>query len=158
MHTTSLRRSKRIKENLESQQTVTKTDAKPTKKRAKVESRISDSEPKNVAGTRGPLQPMTEIPLDALHEILRYLDPMDLLNLSWTNRDLNHVVMEKSARYIWKEVSSGRYIDITFLRANVHFKSFERLYMLGKPPPPCPERLTLAQYARFLFHNTCMVR
>ncbi len=47
---------------------------------------------------------MTEIPLDTLHEIFRELEPVDLLHLSWANKSLRSVVMEKTARYIWQEV------------------------------------------------------
>ncbi|EKM82213.1 hypothetical protein AGABI1DRAFT_105521 [Agaricus bisporus var. burnettii JB137-S8] len=46
--------------------------------------------------------------------------------------------MEKSGRYIWKQV-------------------YERLYESGNPPPRCPEDINLAQYTRFLYHKRCMV-
>ncbi|XP_006462221.1 hypothetical protein AGABI2DRAFT_119080 [Agaricus bisporus var. bisporus H97] len=137
MKTTTLRRSKRIKESLGSQQ-VKKSDAKLAKTTAASNSQISESQFKYAAGNPGYLQQMAEIPLDTLHEILRHLDPMDLLTLSWANKNLNTLTMERSARYIWKE-------------------SFERLYASDIPPPQCPEELNLAQYARFLFHMTCMV-
>jgi hypothetical protein len=61
---------------------------------------------KYVAGRRGHLKFMTEIPIDTLHEIFRQLDPADLLNLSWSSKSLRLLIMEKSARYIWQEVST----------------------------------------------------
>lgn len=36
----------------------------------------------NVKGRRGRLESITEIPLDALYEIFRHLEPIDLLHLS----------------------------------------------------------------------------
>ncbi|EKM82200.1 hypothetical protein AGABI1DRAFT_105514 [Agaricus bisporus var. burnettii JB137-S8] len=93
---------------------------------------------KYIAGRRGHLKLMTEIPIDTLHEIFRQLDPADLLTLSWSSKSLRLVITEKSARYIWQE-------------------AFERLYESSNPPPPCPEDLNFAQYARFLFVKKCMV-
>lgn len=61
---------------------------------------------KYIAGRRGHLKLMTEIPIDTLHEIFRQLDPADLLTLSWSSKSLRLVITEKSARYIWQEVTS----------------------------------------------------
>jgi hypothetical protein len=59
---------------------------------------------KYVRGRRGHLKLMTELPIDTLHEIFRLLDPLDLLYLSWANKSLRAIVMEKAARYIWAQV------------------------------------------------------
>jgi hypothetical protein len=59
---------------------------------------------KYVRGRRGHLKLMAELSIDTLHEIFRLLDPLDLLYLSWANKSLRVIVMEKAARYIWAEV------------------------------------------------------
>lgn len=65
---------------------------------------VARTDGSHVRGRRGHLRRMTEIPLDTLHEIFRELEPVDLLHLSWANKSLRSVVMEKTARYIWQEV------------------------------------------------------
>lgn len=71
---------------------------------------IARPDPRNVRGRRGHLKQMVEMPLDALHEIFHELEPVDLLHLSWASKNLNAILMEKSSRYIWKEV--GRDLSI----------------------------------------------
>lgn len=88
---------------------------KTPRKRLKIEPENAQSEAqvskpnrpdKYVRGRRGHLKLMTEMPLDTLHEIFRQLGPLDLLYLSWANKSLRGILMEKAAKYIWEEVSS----------------------------------------------------
>lgn len=109
------RRSKRIEKNCHHAPTsVDKSDA--LQKRQKVghtrtenvlEARIArpGKPDKYVRGRRGYLKLMTEIPLDTMYEILRQLDPLDLLYLSWASKSLHGIVMEKFSIRIWEEVS-----------------------------------------------------
>ncbi|KAF7760386.1 hypothetical protein Agabi119p4_11062 [Agaricus bisporus var. burnettii] len=149
---TVVRRSQRIKKNPESRRNE-KADVKPVKTKSKTRTKIkfkTESKIKSEAQTNAGIeakskyawmfnsQPINEIPLDTLHDILRLLDPIDLLHLSWVNKSMNLVFMERSARYIWKE-------------------ALARLFESDGSPPPCPEDLNFAQYTRFLFHRKCMV-
>ncbi|EKM82212.1 hypothetical protein AGABI1DRAFT_105520 [Agaricus bisporus var. burnettii JB137-S8] len=120
---------------------------KTPRKRLKIEPENAQSEAevskpnrpdKYVRGRRGHLKLMTEMPLDTLHEIFRQLDPLDLLYLSWANKSLRGILMEKAAKYIWEE-------------------AYERLYESTNPPPRCPADVNFAQYTRFMYHKKCMV-
>jgi hypothetical protein len=137
------------------------------RKRRKIQATTTDSalddsgakgarEKRKVAGRRGYLKLMTEIPIDTLHEIFRQLDPADLLNLSWASKSLRLLIMEKSARYIWHQVSS--FSSIHDGSYDARCQAFERLYESSNPPPGCPQDLSLPQYTRFLFYKKCMVR
>ncbi|KAF7771088.1 hypothetical protein Agabi119p4_7062 [Agaricus bisporus var. burnettii] len=142
------RRSKRIEKNHRHAPTsVDKSDA--LQKRQKVEHTRTENvleaqiarpgkPDKYVRGRRGYLKLMTEIPLDTMYEILRHLDPLDLLYLSWASKSLHGIVMEKFSIRIWEE-------------------AYERLYESENPPPRCPQDINLAQYTRFLYHNKCMI-
>ncbi|KAJ3569409.1 hypothetical protein NP233_g5062 [Leucocoprinus birnbaumii] len=95
---------------------------------------------KRVRGRRGLLKSITEMPMDLLLEIFGQLEPGDLLHLSWASKTLRVVIMERNSRFLWTN-------------------AFERLYSrVENPLPRCPEDMNLAQYARFLFEKSCMVR
>ncbi len=57
-----------------------------------------------VRGRRGHLQQMIEMPMDVLYEIFSFLEPIDLLHLSWTSKRLRSTIAENSARFIWENV------------------------------------------------------
>ncbi|KAF9006218.1 hypothetical protein BDZ89DRAFT_914655, partial [Hymenopellis radicata] len=83
---------------------------------------------------RGILQKMTDMPLDVWFEILSYLDPLDLLRISRTTKNLRQLVMSKSSAFIWE---------------------WARLATEGLPPRP--DDLNDPQYINLLFDRHCHV-
>lgn len=59
----------------------------------------SDRPSRYVAGRRGKLKLMTEMPIDTLHEVFRQLNFFDLLHLSWASKRLRVLIMKRSAWY-----------------------------------------------------------
>jgi hypothetical protein len=47
---------------------------------------------------------LTELPLDVFLEIFEYLQPLDLLNLSYTAKELRSILTAEYAASIWKKV------------------------------------------------------
>ncbi|SJL13377.1 uncharacterized protein ARMOST_16819 [Armillaria ostoyae] len=72
-----------------------------------------------------------EIPFDVLFEICEHLEPLDLLHLSRTTKDLRAILLQRSSSFIWKSA-----------RENVNL-------------PPLPDDLTEPQYASLAFDNYC---
>ncbi|TFK25800.1 hypothetical protein FA15DRAFT_668129 [Coprinopsis marcescibilis] len=87
---------------------------------------------KRARGKRGVLQRLVEMPLDLLFEIFGKLDPIDVLQMARTTKELRAILMSRSAIMIWKEA-------------------------LGNVPglPPCPEDLTEPQWVDLLFGKSC---
>ncbi|KAG9226924.1 hypothetical protein CCMSSC00406_0003403 [Pleurotus cornucopiae] len=83
---------------------------------------------------RGRLSALPEMPLDILFEILQYLDPLDLLRMARTTKDLRSVLMNRSALSVWKSA-----------RANIPF-------LLD-----CPEGVSEPAFANFMFTTNCHV-
>ncbi|KAK0481649.1 hypothetical protein IW261DRAFT_1562943 [Armillaria novae-zelandiae] len=81
---------------------------------------------------RGFLQMIKNVPLDVVYEVFGHLDPLDLLQLSRTSKQLRHLLLQDSARSVWKTA-----------RSNV-----EGL-------PDIPADLNEAQYAQLLFGTYC---
>ncbi|KXN91511.1 hypothetical protein AN958_00773 [Leucoagaricus sp. SymC.cos] len=91
-----------------------------------------------VKGCRDHMKLMTDMPFDVLFEILGYLEPVDLLHLSWVNRSLNGLIMGKAGKHLWDQ-------------------TFAKLKLSGNYPPSCPNDLNPAQYTRFLWGTSCML-
>ncbi|KAG6918018.1 hypothetical protein DXG01_016870 [Tephrocybe rancida] len=76
-------------------------DDKPKKKRPKKSTKpksAADMKIKNVRGRRGALKDLVEMPLDILHEIFMYLNPVEVLYLSRMCK-----ILSKSAEFIWRQ-------------------------------------------------------
>ncbi|KAF9015800.1 hypothetical protein BDZ89DRAFT_435482 [Hymenopellis radicata] len=58
-------------------------------------------------GMRGILQKMTDTPLDVLFEIFSYLEPLDLLRMSRTTKDLRQLLMSRSTAFVWERARLG---------------------------------------------------
>jgi hypothetical protein len=74
--------------------TAIDTEAKPTAKRAKENSRSK----------RKQQTILTELPLDVLLEIFKILLPLDLLNLSYTSKELRSILLADYASSLWTKV------------------------------------------------------
>ncbi|KAG6852697.1 hypothetical protein C0991_009843 [Blastosporella zonata] len=83
---------------------------------------------KNVRGRRGALKDIVEMPVD----IFMHLNPAEVLHLSRTCKSLRHMLMAKSAEFIWRQ-------------ARLNLEGF----------PDCPEDLNEPQYACLMFDATC---
>ncbi|KAG7452375.1 uncharacterized protein BT62DRAFT_990614 [Guyanagaster necrorhizus] len=81
---------------------------------------------------RGFLRMMKDVPLDVVYEVFGHLDPLDLLQLSRTSKQLRHLLLQDSARSVWKTA-----------RSNVDGL------------PDIPPDLNEAQYAQLLFGTYC---
>ncbi|KAK0494977.1 hypothetical protein EDD18DRAFT_289815 [Armillaria luteobubalina] len=81
---------------------------------------------------RGLLQKVAETPLDIIFEIFSKLDPLDLLRLSRTTKDLRALLLRRSSTSVWKRA-----------RQNI-----EGL-------PPLPEDLSEPKYAHLAFDKYC---
>ncbi|KAG7088862.1 hypothetical protein E1B28_012816 [Marasmius oreades] len=57
---------------------------------------------KRLPRRQGALRYIMEIPLDVLFEILGYLDPIDVLRLSRTSKDLRRILLSRSSVSVWK--------------------------------------------------------
>ncbi|KAJ6619755.1 hypothetical protein B0H10DRAFT_2024791 [Mycena sp. CBHHK59/15] len=110
----------------------------PKKKRRKlvnsntIVATTNDQRTKRVRGRRGILSSLKGYPLDVLFEIFGHLNPMDLLNLSRTTKEICGLLMSPSTAFIWKET-----------RSNV-----EGL-------PDIPLELSEPQYANLVFDTHC---
>ncbi|KAJ7603754.1 hypothetical protein DFH06DRAFT_1392645, partial [Mycena polygramma] len=67
------------------------------------ESSAEDQKVKRVRGRRGILSSLREFPLDVVAEIFGHLNPMDLLNLARTTKEIRGILMTRSNAFIWKE-------------------------------------------------------
>lgn len=70
-----------------------------------------------------------------LCQVLCLLVPLDLLNLSRTDKALRTLLMSRSSSFYWKQAQDN----------------------LADKPPPCPETLSEPAYCNFLFTNHCHV-
>ncbi|KAG7451980.1 uncharacterized protein BT62DRAFT_941002 [Guyanagaster necrorhizus] len=113
------------------------TGEAPVKKKARANKVNKDAEnitralPKR-RRLRGILQKVTETPLDVLFEIFSNLDPLDLLQLSRTSKDLRALLLQRSSTSVWKRA-----------RENV-----EGL-------PPLPDDLDEPKFAYLAFDKHC---
>ncbi|KAI3620960.1 hypothetical protein WG66_008848 [Moniliophthora roreri] len=57
---------------------------------------------RRVPVSHGSLEKIQELPLELLYEILCWLEPYDLLRLSWTTKQLRKILMSQSATFIWE--------------------------------------------------------
>ncbi|KAF8162829.1 hypothetical protein B0H34DRAFT_794600 [Crassisporium funariophilum] len=103
----------------ESDQTI---KSKPKKKKKK----------KTLRRRAGSLEPMFDMPLDVLFECFGYLEPKDLLHLSWTSKNLREILMSCSSITVWQQARS----HIDWL-------------------PDCPQGLSEPQYAKVIFDSSC---
>ncbi|SJL13368.1 uncharacterized protein ARMOST_16810 [Armillaria ostoyae] len=83
------------------------TDVAPIKKKPRVKKVNQEAEnitqvaPKR-RRLRGLLQKVAETPLDVLFEIFSNLEPLDLLRLSRTTKDLRALLLRRSSSFVWK--------------------------------------------------------
>lgn len=94
-----------------------------------------------------------DLPVDVLLEIFRHLDPVDLLNLSWTDRTLRAYMLQRSVSLqVWKAVGV---VEAVLARcSDVVYQAFAGV---TPQPPECPDDLSLPQYANLLYGDTCFV-
>ncbi|KAJ3893127.1 hypothetical protein GG344DRAFT_18943, partial [Lentinula edodes] len=85
-------------------------------------------------GNRGKLEGMLKLPLDLELEIYSYLEPLDLLRLSRTSKDLRVFLMSRSNAIVWRTA-----------RMNV------------PDLPPLPSDLSEPEYANLVFASYCHV-
>ncbi|KAJ7104156.1 hypothetical protein B0H15DRAFT_11779 [Mycena belliarum] len=106
----------------------------PQKKRRKVATMPNEQDQKfkKVRGRRGVLSSLKEFPLDVLFEIFGHLNPLDLLNLSRTTKEIRGILMTRSAAFVWKE---------------------SRTHVPGLPN--LPPDLSEPQYANLAFDSHC---
>ncbi|EUC67462.1 F-box protein [Rhizoctonia solani AG-3 Rhs1AP] len=71
-------------------------------------------------------------PVDVFKEIASFLGPKDILSLARVNKLLRNLLMQRSAKHIWRAAEST---------------------MDGLPP--CPRHLTNPQYAALVFSKEC---
>ncbi|KAJ3900514.1 hypothetical protein F5879DRAFT_412417 [Lentinula edodes] len=83
-------------------------------------------------GNRGKLEGMLKLPLDLELEIYSYLEPLDLLRLSRTSKDLRVFLMSRSNAIVWRAA-----------RSNV------------PDLPPLPSDLSEPEYANLVFASYC---
>ncbi|KAF8810052.1 hypothetical protein BYT27DRAFT_7186905 [Phlegmacium glaucopus] len=87
---------------------------------------------KKFRGKRGLLRQLVEMPLDVLFEIFGHLNPLDLLHVARTTKDLRAILMSRSSTSVWKHARS-QFHDL----------------------PDCPDDLSEPQYAELLFGKFC---
>ncbi|KAJ3864161.1 hypothetical protein EV359DRAFT_7354, partial [Lentinula novae-zelandiae] len=85
-------------------------------------------------GNRGKLEGILKLPLDLELEIYSYLEPLDLLRLSRTSKDLRVFLMSRSNAIVWRAA-----------RSNV------------PDLPPLPSDLSEPEYANLVFASYCHV-
>ncbi|KAJ3514172.1 hypothetical protein NLJ89_g2520 [Agrocybe chaxingu] len=106
--------------------------ALPPEKR-KISSNAGNPRPvKRARGMRGLLQQLPEMPLDMVYEIFSQLNPLDILNLSRTTKELRKMLLNRSSIFIWR-------------------RSRENIEGL----PECPKDLSEPQYADLVFGRNC---
>ncbi|KAJ7274433.1 hypothetical protein B0H12DRAFT_398360 [Mycena haematopus] len=109
----------------------------PKKKRRKVAKSTAapvseDLKVKKVRGRRGILSSLREFPLDVVAEIFGHLNPMDLLHLARTTKEIRGILMSRSSTFIWRE---------------------SRTHVEGLPD--LPPDLSEPQYANLCFSTHC---
>ena len=108
------------KKSTSSKPTATKAKVTNTRKKQKVQgsnndaskSKAAASKPNpawsKVRGKRGQLQMVVEMPFDILLEIFKYLLPADLLSLTFANKALRGLLLDRTvALPLWKMVKYG---------------------------------------------------
>ncbi|KAJ7586777.1 hypothetical protein C8J56DRAFT_945546 [Mycena floridula] len=65
---------------------------------------------KRVRGPRGILQVLVDAPLDILFEAFSYLEPVDIMRLSRTSKDLRTLLMTRSSAFVWRQARAN--VDI----------------------------------------------
>ncbi|CAE6438796.1 unnamed protein product [Rhizoctonia solani] len=81
---------------------------------------------------RGFLAGIVNVPMDIFAQIMSFLQPVDIHSLSRTNKKFRRLLMNRSARNIWR----------------VAERNVPNL-------PPCPNHLTEPQYAALMFGKWC---
>ncbi|TRM58369.1 hypothetical protein BD626DRAFT_634056 [Schizophyllum amplum] len=89
---------------------------------------------------------LAELPLELVYEILTSLHPADLLSVSRLNKTLRHVLLHKSARWIWM-------VSFQSVRGD---PAWEDAYGGPGGCPKIPNDLNEPQFAHFLFDDLCM--
>ncbi|KAK0226486.1 hypothetical protein IW262DRAFT_1431493 [Armillaria fumosa] len=107
---------------------------KPSVKKVKQEGGNATNAAPKRRRLRGLLQKVAETPVDILFEIFSKLDPLDLLRLSRTTKDLRALLLQRSSTFVWKRA-----------RQNI-----EGL-------PPLPEDLSELKFAHLAFDKYCDV-
>lgn len=92
----------------------------------------SASRPRTLRGKRGGLKEFLNVPLDIGFEVFSHVDPLSLLHLARTSKDLREMLMTRRSSSIWRAA-----------RRNV-----EGL-------PDCPSYLSEPQYANLVFSPYC---
>ncbi|KAF8996655.1 hypothetical protein BDQ17DRAFT_1429610 [Cyathus striatus] len=87
---------------------------------------------KKARGKRGVLKQLPEMPLDVLFEIFGQLHPLDLVHLTRTTKTLRSILLEESARGVWRQA-----------RVNV------------VDLPECPKDLSELDYTSLIFESHC---
>ncbi|KAF8177604.1 hypothetical protein BJ912DRAFT_1146553 [Pholiota molesta] len=114
----------------------TETEHLPSEKKRKVTKKNAGGQQatiKRVRGIRGMLADVKEMPLDILFEIFSRLNPIDLVNLTRTSKDLRAIFTSRSSISVWKAA-----------RANII-----------PTMPDCPDDLSEPQYADLAFGKGC---
>ncbi|KAF8188326.1 hypothetical protein BJ912DRAFT_398455 [Pholiota molesta] len=94
---------------------------------------VVDNYSKKMNRIRGMLKNVKEMPVDILFEIFSLLNPIDLVNLTRTSKDLRAMLMSRSSISVWKSA-----------RAN-----------FVPAMPECPDDLSEPQYAELAFGKGC---
>ncbi|KAF8186380.1 hypothetical protein BJ912DRAFT_462918 [Pholiota molesta] len=81
---------------------------------------------------------LIELPLDVLFEIFKSLQPLDLLNLSYTAKDLRSILTAEYAASIWKK----------------SYTNVRPVY--GELPPKCPSYVDIRHYTSVVFGRNCL--
>ncbi|KIM49548.1 hypothetical protein M413DRAFT_21749 [Hebeloma cylindrosporum] len=121
---------------------VPTTSTKPVRGRKRKNPETATKEPKvtgranakRARGNRGILKELVEMPLDVLFEIFGCLEPIDLLQLSWTSKALRALLMNRTSASLWRQ-------------------TFQNLP--SPHPPECPDDLNEPQYTELLFRKAC---
>ncbi|QRV84693.1 valine-tRNA ligase [Ceratobasidium sp. AG-Ba] len=89
---------------------------------------------KHIRGKQGGLKSIMNMPFDVFTEIASCLTPGDLVALSWSNKSLRKMLLQRSASHIWRCAQS-----------NVHGL------------PSCPPGMSEPQYAVLVFGKVCTI-
>ncbi|KAF9530615.1 hypothetical protein CPB83DRAFT_892575 [Crepidotus variabilis] len=91
-----------------------------------------------VAGAKGRLKILTELPVDVLLEILGHLEPSDLLHLSRANKSLHTLLTSNNTAYLWNQ-------------------AFENIPQEYRPPDGVPSGVDARLYTNFLYGDSCQI-
>ncbi|KII84127.1 hypothetical protein PLICRDRAFT_46468 [Plicaturopsis crispa FD-325 SS-3] len=58
------------------------------------------------------LSNLPEMPLDILYEIFGYLQPLEILHLSWANKALRSILLHRSSVTVWRSALSNYRVDV----------------------------------------------